>query len=80
MNENGGKKMTIQNNKKVSKAKNPITLKLNNGVEIPAKSIYKEDSRAFNISDKDIDKIKVSDKTFYNKNHDSYKHYVFYIE
>ena len=63
---------------KETKDKKPITLKLNNSAEIPARNIYKEDSRVFNINDRDIDKIKVSDKTFYNKKHDSYKHFVFY--
>ena len=78
MSEKEGKKSTIKNSKKVSKDKKSITLKLNNDVEIPAESIYKEDSRVFNISDIDIDRISVSDKKLYNKNHDSYKHYVFY--
>ena len=58
MHEKGGKKKTIKNNKKVSKDKKAITLKLNNGVEIPAKNIYKEDSRVFNINDIDIDKTR----------------------
>ena len=57
MSEKGEKKKTIRSNKKVSNDKIPITLRLNNGAEISAKSIYKEDSR-----DIDIDKIKVSDK------------------
>ena len=42
MSEKGGKKKTIKNNKRVSKDKNTITLKLNDGVEIPVKNIYKE--------------------------------------
>ena len=62
MSENRGKKKTIKNNKKVSKYNKTITLKLNNGAEIPAKNIYKEDSRFFNIHDIDIEKIRVSDK------------------
>ena len=78
MSEKGGKKKTIKNNKKATRYKKPITLKLNNGVEIPARSIDKEDSRVFNINNINIDKIKVSDKKLYNKNNDSYKHYVFY--
>ena len=45
---------------------------------MPAKNIYKEDSKPFNISDIDIDKIRVSNKKLYNKEHGSYKHYVFY--
>ena len=78
MSEKEGKKKTIKNNKKVSKDKKTITLKLNNGVEIPAKNIYKEDLKIFNINDIDIDKIRVSDKKLYDKKHNSYKHYVFY--
>ena len=72
-------KKTIKNNK-VSKDKKTITLKLNNGVQIPARNTYNKDSRIFNISDIDIDKIRVSDKKLYNKQHNSYKHYVFFNE
>ena len=63
MSEKGGKKKTIKNNNKISKGKKTITLKFNNGVEIHARNIYKEDSRIFNINNIDIDKIRVSDKT-----------------
>ena len=58
--EKGGKKKRIKNNKKVSKDKKTITLKLDNGVEIPAKNIYKEISKPININDIEIDKIRVS--------------------
>ena len=78
MSENEGKKTTIKNNKQVSQDKKPITLRLTNGFKMSAKSIYKEDSRVFNIKDIDIDKIRVSDKNLYNKKHDSCKYYVFY--
>ena len=71
MSEKGGKKKIFKNNKKVSKDKKTVTLKLNNGVEIPAKNIYNKDSRVFNINDIDIDKIRVSDEKVYNKKHDS---------
>ena len=71
-------KKTIKNNKKVSKDKKTITLKLNNNVEIPTRNIYKEDSRIFNINDIDTDQISVSNKKLYNKEHGSCKHYVFY--
>ena len=76
MSDKGGKRKAIKKNKKVSKDKKPITLRANNGAEIPAKNICKEDSRVFNICDIDIDKIKDSDKKLYNKKHDSYKRYV----
>ena len=56
--EKGTKKKT----KKQQKIKKPIALKPNNGVEKPARSIDKKDSRVFNINDIDIEKIKVSDK------------------
>ena len=78
MSEKRGIRNTIKNNKKESKDKKPITLRLDNGVKIPAKNIYKEGSRVFNINDKDMDKIRVSDKKLHNKKHNSYKHYVFY--
>ena len=71
-------KKAIKNNKKASKDKKTITLKLNNGVEVPAKNIYKEDSKPFGINDIDIDKIRVSNKKLYNKEHGSYKYYVLY--
>ena len=78
MTEKGGKKKTIENNKKVSQDKKiTITARLSNGIEIPAKNIYKEDSKVFKINDISIDKIRASDK-LYNKEHGSYKHYVFY--
>ena len=78
MSEKGGRKKAIKNNKKVSKDKKTITLKLSNSIEIPAKNIYKEDSEIFNINDIKIDKMRVSDKKHYKKEHDSYKYYVFY--
>ena len=77
MSEKGVKKKIIKNNKKVSKDKKTATLKFNNSVEIPARNIYQEDSRIFSINDRDIDKIRVSDKKLYNKKHDSYKDYIF---
>ena len=52
-------KRQLKTVKKYQKIKKTITLKLNNAVEIPAKNIFKEDSKPFNINDKDIDKIRV---------------------
>ena len=75
---NKGKKKTIKNNKKTSKIKKSITLKLDNGAEMPAKTTYKRDDDFFEINDIDIDKIRVSDKKLYTKMHNSYKYYVFY--
>ena len=72
------RKRKLKTTKKVSKYKKPITLRFNNGFTIPAKSIYTEYSRVFNIKDIAIDKIRVSDKKLYNKKNDSCKYYVFY--
>ena len=71
-------KKAIKSNKKVSKDKKTITLRLNNGVEIAAGNIYKEDSRIFNINDIETNEIRASNKKLYNKEHGSYKYYVFY--
>ena len=38
----------------------------------------KDNNKRFKISDIDIDKIRVSEKMLYSKEHNSYKHYVFY--
>ena len=78
MSEKGGRRKTIKNNKKVSKDEKTITLKLNTGVEIPEKNIYKEDSKPFNINDIGSDKIRVSNKKLSDKEYGSYKHYAFY--
>ena len=37
-----------------------------------------KDTNWFRINDIDIDKIRVSDRKLYNKEHNSYKYYVFY--
>ena len=63
MSEKGLKRKTVKNIKKVSRDKNPATLRLDYGAFVDAKSIYKKDSRVFNINDIDIGKIKISDKT-----------------
>ena len=55
-----------------------ITLRLDNGVEIPAKIAYKKDDEFFKINNIDIDKIRVYDKMIYSKEHNSYKYFVFY--
>ena len=38
----------------------------------------KDNTKCFKISDIDIDKIRVSEKKLYNKEHNSYKYYLFY--
>ena len=79
MREKGGKKKTNKNNKKATKDKKPITLRLNGDKTVLTNPINKKSLiRVFNINDIDIDEIKVSDKKLYNKNLDAYKHYAFY--
>ena len=77
MSEKGVKKKTNKN-KKATKAKKPITLRLHDGTTVNASAIYEENTEVFKINDVDINKINVSDKKLYNKIHDSYKCYVFY--
>ena len=79
MSDKKSKTNTRRNNKKASKNKKIRTLKLDNGAEIPAKTAYmKDNTKSFKISDKDIDKIRLSGKKLYSKEHNSYKRYVFY--
>ena len=43
-------------------------LKLNNGVEVPAKITYmKDNTKCLKINDIDINEIRVSEKKLYNK-------------
>ena len=65
--------------KKASKNRKTLMLKLNAGVEIPARAAYmKDNTKCFKINDIDINKIRISEKKLYRKEHNSYKHYVFY--
>ena len=60
--------------KKTSKIRKTLMLKLDNGVEIPAKTVYmKDNTKCFNGID--INKIRVSEKNRYSKEHNSYKYY-----
>ena len=67
-----------KNNRKTSKNRKIPTIRLENNAEILAKTTYIKDTKCFKINDIDIDKIRVSDKKLYNKEHNSYKYYVFY--
>ena len=78
MTDKRSKKNTTKNNKNTTKNKGILKLKLDNGVEIPAETAYAKATKYFKINDIDIDKIRVSDKKLYNKEHNSYKYYVFY--
>ena len=70
-------KATIKRKLKATK-RYQITKRLENGVEIPVKNIYINHIYIYiKINHIDIDKIRVSDKKLYNKEHGSYKHYFF---
>ena len=78
MSDKRSKKSTTKT-KKISKNKKALTIKLDNGVEIPAKAGYmKGNTKYYKISDISVDNIRVSDGKLYSKKHNSYKHYVFY--
>ena len=54
-------------------------LKLDNGKEIPAKNVcMKDNSKCFGINVIDINKIRISDKSLYSKQHNAYKWYQLY--
>ena len=55
-----------------------LILRLNNDAEISAKTTYIKVTGCFRIDDIDIFKIRVSNKKLYNKEHNSYKYYMFY--
>ena len=65
------KKNTTKNKKKVSKNRKIPALRLGNDVEIPARTTYIKDTECFRIDDIDTNKIRVSDKKLYNKEHNS---------
>ena len=69
------KKNTI---KKVPKKETIPTLKLDNNIEIPAKTIFMKNSKHFNISDIDINRIRDSKVKFFIKEGKSCKPYIFY--
>ena len=78
MSDKRTKKNTTKTNKKASKNRKIPTLKLDNWGETPIKTTYMKDTERFKISDIDINKIRVSDKKLYSKEHNSLKYYVFY--
>ena len=54
-------------------------LKLDNEEKIPARIVYmKDNSKCFGINDIDINKIRISEKRLYSKQHNAYKYYVLY--
>ena len=64
--------------KKVAKNETINTLKLDNGAEIPAMTIFIKDSKHFNVNDIDINKIRVSNVKLFMKENNLYKYYIFY--
>ena len=64
----------IKDNKKASKNKKILTLRLDDNAEIPLIITYMKDSECFNIDDIDVNKIRVSNKKLYSKEHNSYKY------
>ena len=53
-------------------------IELDNGDQVSAKNTYMEITDLFEVDEIDIDKIRISKKYSYKKEHESYKHYVFY--
>ena len=63
---------------KVAKKETIPTLKLDNNVEIPANTIFMRNSKHFNISDIDINRMRVSNPKLFRKEKKSYKRYILY--
>ena len=62
-----------------SRTKEIPMLKLDNNDKIAAKIVYtKDNSKCFRINDIDINKIRISEKSLYSKQHNAYKYYVLY--
>ena len=54
-------------------------LTLVNEKKIPARIVYtKHNSKCFGINDMDINKIRISEKSLYSKQHNAYQYYVLY--
>ena len=75
MSNKRSKKNTTKNNKnnKASINRKIPTLRLDNDNEIPAKTTCIKDTECFRIDGIDINKVRVSDKKLYNKEHNSYQ-------
>ena len=65
--------------KNTSRTKKIPMLKRDNEKKIPARIAYTEDiSKCFGINGIDINKIRISEKSLYSKQHNAYKYYVVY--
>ena len=62
MSEKRGKKKTNKNNKKVTKDKKSITLRVNDGSIVNASRVYEKSGETSRIRNLDTDKIEVFDK------------------
>ena len=70
------KKNTVKNTARTNKI--PM-LKLDNKDKIPARIVYaKDNKKCFGIDEIDINKIRTSERSLYNKQHNAYKYYVLY--
>ena len=61
------KKAKINTTKEVAKKDTIPTFKLENDIKIPGKAIFMKNSKHFNISDIDINRIRVSNEKFFRK-------------
>ena len=66
-NKKDNKNNAAKNIKKTPKNKKTLILKLDNGVEVPAKTTYVKDTKCFKINDIDINKIIISEHKLYRK-------------
>ena len=65
--------------KNTSRTKKIPILKLDNNDKIAAKIVYtKDNGKCFRVNDIDINKIRISEKSLYSKQHNAYKCYVLY--
>ena len=70
------KKDTVKN---TSRTKKIPMLKLHNKDKIPAKIVYvKDNDDSLGIDEIDINKIRISERSLYSKQHNTYKYYVLY--
>ena len=71
MSNNKEKKDTVNN---TSRTKKIPMLKLDNEKKIPARIVcLKDNTNLFGINDIDINKIRISEKSLYSKQHNAYK-------
>ena len=73
------KKEKKDTGKNTPRTKKIPMLKLDNEKKIPARIVYtKDNSKCFGINDVHINKIRISEKSLYSKQHNAYKYYALY--